>query len=259
MRRRLSGARLVSGRAMLLVHILIASFGLFGLAHLLLFSLYYPSRYVKWTVPLAVSIAAGLVLAILLEEVAQHVGPAWRRRVSWGFALGVGLVLVAYPGRFRVKLLEDPNPPLTAYLRAQPKDILIAATPSEADFIPALAGRRVLASREHALAFHLGYYEQIRRRLLDQIEAYYTESPAQVADFAARYGVDLLVVNRLAYDKRQYTEAWGGNFEPYTSMIPALLEGRRGFALRDVARRCQTLDSGPVVVVPTSCFRTNQS
>jgi hypothetical protein len=61
-----------------------------------------------------------------------------------------------------------------------------------------MAGRTVLASREHALAFHLGFYNQIRQRLLDQIEAYYADSPAEVAEFVERYGIDLLVVNRFA-------------------------------------------------------------
>ena len=65
---------------------------------------------------------------------------------------------------------------------------------------------RALASREHALAFHLGFYDQMRRRLLDQIAAYYAESPAEIANFAERYGVDLLVVNLFANDKHRYAE-----------------------------------------------------
>jgi hypothetical protein len=259
LRRQVPAARRVSAQSTLLVQLLIASFALFGLAHLLFFNLYFPSRYVKWTVPLVVSISAGLVLAILTEEVTRRIRPTRRALAGWGLALGIGVFLTVYPGRFRAKLLADPNPTLTAYLREQPKDILIAATPSEADFIPSLAGRRVLASREHALAFHLGFYDQMRRRLLDQIAAYYAESPAEIADFAERYGIDLLVVNRFAYDKRQYLEAWSGNFEPYTSQIPALLEGRRRFALADLARRCHTLDSEAVVVVPASCLRAERS
>jgi hypothetical protein len=255
LRRRIPAARRVSAQSMLLVQLLLASFALFGLAHLLFLNLYFPSRYVKWTVPLAVSISAGLVLAILTEEMTRRIRPTRRALAGWGLALGIGVGLTIYPGRFRAKLLPDPNPALTAYLRDQPKDILIAATPREADFIPLLAGRRVLASREHALAFHLGFYDQMRRRLLDQIAAYYAESPAEIANFAERYGVGLLVVNRFAYDKRRYAEAWGGNFEPYTSQIPALLEGRREFALADLARRCHTLDSDAVVVVPVSCLR----
>jgi hypothetical protein len=42
-------------------------------------------------------------------------------------------------------------------------------------------------------------------------------------------------------------------------MIPPLLEGRRRFALADLARRCHSLDSEAVVVVPASCVRAEHS
>jgi hypothetical protein len=259
LRRHLHAARRVSGRTLILVQLLLASLILFGLAHLLFFNLYFPSRYVKWSVPVVVSIAAGLVLAVLVEEAARRIRPTRRQVVAWGLVGAFGLLLALYPGRFRAKLLPDPNPELTEYLQQQPKDILIAATPSEADFIPSLAGRSVLASREHALAFHLGFYNQIRQRLLDQIAAYYAESPTELVEFVERYGIDLLVVNRFAYDRREYAKAWGGNFEPYTSMIPPLLEGRHRFVLPDLARRCHSFDREAVMVVPASCVRAGPS
>ena len=88
LRRRIPAARRVSAQSTLLVQLLIASFVLFGLAHLLFFNLYFPSRYVKWTVPLAVSISAGLVLAILTEEVTRRIRPTRRALAGWAWPSG---------------------------------------------------------------------------------------------------------------------------------------------------------------------------
>ena len=106
---------------MLLVQLLIASFVLFGLAHLLFFNLYFPSRYVKWTVPLAVSISAGLVLAILTEEITRRIRPSrWCRRLGPGNRdrCVPDHVSGAFPGEAAAR---PRNLASTAYLRSSPR------------------------------------------------------------------------------------------------------------------------------------------
>jgi hypothetical protein len=253
--RRLRAVGQLSSQISLLPQVLAASFALYFLAHLLLFHLYLPTRHVKWSLPLVLSIAAGLALAILASEISRWLGGRWQGLLLGVLGLGMGLALVAYPGRFKVKFHEDQQPALTAHLKAQPKDTLIVGTPSETDLLPALTGRPVLTSREHALAFHLGFYAEMRQRTLDSIDAYYAESLREVVDFAERYGVDLFLVNRLAFDPARVLDAWGSGFEPYSSQIPSKLEGRTKFALLDAARPCATFSTRSIAVVPTSCLR----
>lgn len=254
-RPRPAGVRRLAGQVSVLPQLLLASFGLFFLAHLLLFHIFFPGRYVKWSLPLVLSVAGGLGLAILIEALAGRFSPGRRSVVAGALALAVGFVLIAYPGRWQGKFLRDPNPDVTTYLRAQPKDVLVAGTPNDVDFVPSFAGRSILVGREYLLPYHLGYYAELRQRTEALIEAYYAESPAQVAEFADRYGVDLFLVNRFAYDRQKFTDAWGSGFEPYLSAIRPKLEGRRRYALLEATRRCAAVDEGAVAVVPTSCLR----
>ena len=126
--------------------------------------------------------------------------------------------------------------------------------PVDSDSVPALTGRRVLASREHALAYHLGYYDELRRRIDDLIGAYYAESPRQAAELAARHGVDLFLVNRAAFDHSTFAGTWAIEFEPFVSRISERLRRERRFALLELADRCSVVDDGEVAVVPVTCL-----
>jgi len=91
------------------------------------------------------------------------------------------------------------------------------------------------------------------------IEAYYAESPGPVVEFATRYGVDLFLVNRRAFDPATFALSWtyrpNGRWEPYTSTIARRLQGPQRFALLDLASRCAVVEASGVAVVPTSCLR----
>jgi hypothetical protein len=249
----------LGSRGLLLVHVLVVSFGLFGVSHLLLFHLYIPSRYVKWSVPLALAVAAGLALGILVETLAGRVGGNRRQVVGAGLALGLALGLASYPARYNANFKDDPHPSVTEYLRAQPKDVLVAGVPLETDSVGIFAQRRVLTNREHFYPWYLGYYNELRRRMEDLIDAYYAATPAEVAEFAARHKVDILLVNRAAFDPQRFWGVWSGSFrgrwEPFTTTIHERLASGERFALLELAQRCATVDDGVVAVVSTSCVR----
>jgi hypothetical protein len=257
LRRRLPAAAQLSRRSVILVQLLVASFALFFLAHALLFRLYLPTRYVKWSLPLVLSVAGGLALGILIETIATR---SSRRLLGPALALALGLCLAAYPASYGAHFPRDRHPAITAYLRDQPKDVLVAGAPLDVDSVPAFAGRPVVVSRDHALAFHLGYYDELRTRARDLIEAYYAESPADVADFAAVYGVDLFLVNEAAYRPTMIAQVWSIRratpaWEPFTSAVAQKLQGSRRFALRDLVDRCAVMREGPTAVVPAACVR----
>jgi hypothetical protein len=253
-RRRLTVVRQLSPQAIILLQLLAASYSLFLLAHMLLFHLYHPNRYVVWSQSIVLSIAAGLALGMLIQMIAEAVNAARSSLISGlvGFLLGVGLALhPGLSGGFR----RDPSPAVTNYLRGQPKDVLVAGPPSLTDFIPVFAERRVLVGREIALPYHLGYYDEIRSRSEDLIEAYYAQSLDEVTDFTDRYGVDFLLVHRDAFDRLRFERAWYRNWEPFTSRIWRQLQRPRSFALLHAVPRCAVFDDGTVAIVATTCLR----
>jgi hypothetical protein len=252
-RRHLPTARLVDGRVTILLQLLAASFGLFFLAHLLLFRLYLPSRYVQWSLPLVLAVAAGLALAILCQEAAARAWPAHRGSLAAALALLLAGGLACYPARYDGKFIPYRYPEIAAYLRDQPKDVLIAAPLLDAAALPALSGRRVLAAREYALAYHLGYYEQVRQRIQDLIDAYYDERPPRLAELAERYGVDFFLVDRAAFEEGSFRRE-AAAFEPFTSAIVAKLRRTRRYALQDLARHCAVADDGRAALVPAACL-----
>jgi hypothetical protein len=245
--------------AALLARLLLASLALFLAAHLVAFQLYLPTRYVHWSLFVALALAFGLVGAWPLELTPR------RRWAQTAVALAGGLVLllaarlVFDPLTSAGFFAADPHPRVSAYLRTLPKDLLVAAVPSDGDSLPAFAERSVLVNREYALPWHAGYYAQVRQRALDLIAAYYAESPAQVVDFARRYNVGLFLVNRSAFDPDTARQVWAGQFslrwEPYTGLVADQLgRGAGRFALLEAAVRCAVLFEGEVAVVPLSCL-----
>jgi hypothetical protein len=254
-RRWLSTARGLGPAAALVAQLLVVSFALFCLSHAVLFRLYLPSRYVQWTVPLALSIAGGLAVAVLLREAAER---AWRPRAAHIAALltvAVAVGLAIYPADYDGIFLPDHHPTITAYLRGLPKDVLIAAPAVEADSIPSFTGRSVLAAREHANPYDLGYYREVRQRLADLVEAYYAPSTDGLLRFADRYGVDYFVVKRAAFNRQQFGLAWTEQFEPFQSRVSDKLRGGNSFALEAAARQCGVAVDGEITLVATSCLR----
>jgi hypothetical protein len=136
--------------------------------------------------------------------------------------------------------------------------------PRQQPFITAalapLAGRALFALLLFALPYHLGHYDQIRERTGASLEAYYAEAPGEVAAFAERYGVDLFLVNRLAYDPVTAMRVWEGArdqpWEPFTSVALRKLNERQAFALPMLIQRCASVVDGVVAVVPTRCVRS---
>jgi hypothetical protein len=253
LRRRLPTVRMLDRRALLLLQLLAASFALFFLAHLVLFRLYLPSRFVQWSLPLVLAVAAGLALGMLVDELARRSPPRARHALAAALALLLAGGLALYPAGYIGLFVTDEHPAVTRYLRAQPKDILVAGVPTDADSIPAFAARRVLVAREYSLPYHVGYYDELSRRTSDLIEVYYSDSESRLAEFAARYGVDFFLVNRYAFRKGRIGETWVAPYEPYTSAVADKLDRSRRFVLLELARRCAVVDDGDVAVVPASC------
>jgi MFS family permease len=250
----------LSRRSVILLQLVLASLCLYLVAHLLLFRLYLPSRYVTFSVPMVLAISGGLGLAMLIEAVVRRLPPNRRSWVAAGLPLALATGLALYPGRYNAELRRDLHPDLSAHLRSLPKDTLIVGVTAETDSVPYFANRPVLMSRVYStFAWRVGYYAEVRQRLEAMISAYYAESLDEFLEFADRYGVDIVLVNRLAFRPQSVHSVWGGAWgppwEPFGSLVTQRFTSARRFALLQSVGLCSVFNDGPVAVVPTSCLR----
>ena len=93
--------------------------------------------------------------------------------------------------------------------------------------------------------------------MLALIDAYYAESPAEVLQLVHRYGVGLVLVDRIAFSPPTVRVSWNvprGSWQPFGAAIESKFARPHRFALIVAAERCASLDDGTVAVVPVACF-----
>jgi hypothetical protein len=255
-RRRLPIVAALNPRSIILVQLLLASIAMFLLAHLLVFRLYLPNRYIKWSVQLVVACAAGLGLGMTALLLAERFRAHWRAGTAIALALMLATGLACYPTAYHTFYVDNRFPRISAYLIGQPKDTLVAGLPGAVSSIPPFSGRPVLHSMEHALPFHLGYHALMTERLEATIRAFYAESPDEVLEFADEYGVDIFLVDVHVYDATYAEEFWPSRMGPsegYLPLVRELFEEGKRYALRDAAVRCPRFVENKVAVVPRRC------
>lgn len=191
---------------------IVASLALFVAAHILLPSLFYPNRHVRYTMPVPVLGLTALTVTWLAGSVAAR-WPGARSfgRRYWWLALAPFGLLTAYGiggAVHAARTLPQPDPSQVAvieFCRKTPKNTLFAGLPSQMDPIPLLARRSVLASHETALPHYLGYYYLVRARLEDELRLLYATSWPEALKIAGKYGVGYVIVPRNLLDpKRAY-------------------------------------------------------
>lgn len=236
--------------------LLVTSLALFGLAHLVLFKLHLPARYVMYTLPLA----AWLILAANMETslaairqrwpvqpLQQWLGRAGRRGIILGC---MGLCFLYTSSQYFAMSAIQIDPPtlqLYRYLRTLPKDSLIAGHPLALDHVPLFARRKVLANKALSLPYYTAYYAKVRQRLFAMLAAYYTDDEHQLWRFVQHYGVDYMLV-----DIRHFAAPFlrGPIYhEPFGSFIHQQLLTQRRFALLEVPAAQRVYAAGPYIVV----------
>jgi hypothetical protein len=260
-----------------LVQLLVASLGLYVLAHGFLFSLHLPNRYTSHSLRIAISIAAGINWSVLLVSLwasdrsargtllpSSTPNSPPSRSASMPIArLGSGLIfllLVLYPflllpGFPKVGYLNrEVNRPLYEYLEAQPKDTLVAALSVEASDIPSLARRSVLVSSEHAIPYHLNYYRLFRERAIALITAQYTPDPDVVRAFINRYGVDLWLLDRAAFQADYLRRnKWIRQYQPAAEQAAQALAAGKIPLVQQAISTCTVFTTETLVLLDAQC------
>ncbi len=207
-----------------LTHLLVSGLGMFLIAHMLLFALHLPSRYTQHSFRMAISLAAGCAMVLLLDGIWQWFSQRQNRFLARGGQLSIVAFLVGYLLLYPLTLDNFPwtgyivgrYPKLYEFLQQTPKDTLVASVSVEANNIPTFARRSTLVASEYAIPYHLGYYQPFRQRTEDLIRAQYSRDRAVVENFIQSYDIDFWLIDRVAFIPeyvsknrwlRQYQEA----------------------------------------------------
>jgi hypothetical protein len=170
----------------------------------------------------------------------------------------LGVVLLVYPflaGPFpRTGYVLGKAPDIYRFFAGQPEDTVIASIAAEADNLPSFSGRSILAGREYAIPYHVGYYQSVRRRAGEIVRAQYAPQAAPLRQLVERRGVDFFLLERDAFSPgylRQHR--WRRELRP--EMTDALAELERGTvpALARAVEACRALETPTLIVVRARC------
>ena len=250
-------AERLSSHTRIIWQILLASFGWYCLAHLLLFRLHLPSRYSQHTWRITISLLAGIILTILLQRLTSELAPYsnWRQ----GTIVAIATVILLYPTYAvqsypqRLGYVTGQNPELYQFLQQQPKNIIIATLSTEGDFIPSLARRKVLTAREYSIPYHWDYYSQIRQRTQDLIQAQYSLESDQLKSFIRQYEIDFWLLDRSAFMPQYLTHNdWIAQFDSQVQLAIANLV-RQPAIVRDL-NRCSAFQTKELNLLSAQCL-----
>jgi hypothetical protein len=259
--------QLLTPRIWELEQVMLAAFGMFGLASLLLLKLHFPGRYTYHTWRIVLPIATAIVLTALLQwgwrwlqHQRQQGSLHQRGLVAIVCLLLAAITLVpAWPPLF-LKFQgwhQGTAPELYAYLLEQPKDSLIASLTSEADNLPAFAQRSTLVAREFALPHHPQYYEQIKQRIIDVVHLQSSPNLLQVQNLIQTYGIDFVLIEAQSFAPNYFQEKdWliRSSAQSIVQETIAQLEQGSIPALMNTIDRCSVLSTQGLVLLDAKCI-----
>ncbi|MEM7595923.1 MAG: hypothetical protein AAF383_31220, partial [Cyanobacteria bacterium P01_A01_bin.83] len=200
---RFSPVKKLNSQTRIIWQMLITSIGLFGLAHLMLFRLHLPSRYSQHNWRIILALTAAITFTILFQQLTLAF--AQLANFKQLIVIAIALTAILFPTikvqsyEKRLSYVEGQAPELYQFLQRQPKDTVIATLSKEADFIPSFAQRTVLVSREYSIPYHWDYYQQIRQRTKDLIQAQYSPDTATLEQMLQKYQIDFWLLDHDAF------------------------------------------------------------
>ncbi|MCY7322202.1 MAG: hypothetical protein LH660_10510, partial [Phormidesmis sp. CAN_BIN36] len=109
--------------------------------------------------------------------------------------------------------------------------------------------------QEYAVPFHLGYYRQIRQRMLELLEAQYSPDLGLAKRLIEQYHVDYWLIDPAAF-KPEYLRSyrWFRLFEPETGRAIARLNAGELGAIAQIMPQCRLTTAGGVTILDGQCI-----
>jgi energy-converting hydrogenase Eha subunit A len=229
-----------------LYQILSASIIMYILADIFLFRLYFPDRYLHFSLPIFTALAGGFWWAQLFEK-----KPIKRTTI-----LVLALLIIATgiyefhetlrPGRGTIKLNRHD---LYTFIRAIPDRPMIAVHPNLGSEIPLMTGKSVLVSRELSHPWWTAYWKTIHTRTQDLFQAYYTTDPQVLKNFIQKYNIDYWIIQPKYFAKKYLRKKRRIYMEPFNRWIKKNLRPGKKALLNQIPAQYRLFDNGKFYVV----------
>ncbi|HHP7232359.1 MAG TPA: hypothetical protein ACFCUY_16050 [Xenococcaceae cyanobacterium] len=259
--RKLPLVKQVTQQVAILPQLIVVSVVMFLLAHALLFKLHLPGRYTGLSFRIVIALAAGIVLTAILQALQQQIiASSWSKKLFNIVLIGIITIsVVAYPSfvdRFpSTKYKEGKADALYQFLQQQPQDTLIASLTSEADNLPTFTQRSILASREYAIPYHLGYYGPYRQRVADLIQAQYSTDPEVVKSFIRHYDITHWLIEATSFTPGYISENnWILQHQPEAQAALENLQTKETSALATYQDKCSVFNDTRYQILSTDCI-----
>ncbi|MBD2087536.1 hypothetical protein H6F52_21585 [Coleofasciculus sp. FACHB-542] len=254
----------IASNIIILPQIALASFGIFVAAHAMLYKLFAPARYTRYSFKLVMILSAAIVLVALLDAVfkwakQQDKFLIRRQFIALGFTTLLGTTILFYP--YLLEKFPNSNyvvgkaPALYEFFQKQPKNILIASLSEEVDNLPTFSQRAILVGWEYANPYHVIYERQIRQRATDLIHTQYTQNLAEIQNFIQTYDVDFFLLDRAAFTSEYITNnPWFRQWQPLAKEMLGMLDRGMIPAMSGLMQRCSVFETGELVVLQAKCM-----
>jgi hypothetical protein len=236
-----------------LFSLFLASIAMYRLSDWLLPRLYYPSRYLEYSLPLMTLI----LFAAAVGKGMERLRSLPIRKLLQIVTAGVLVFFNCDLGR-ATSVNMSSYADLYSYLRTLPKNALIAAHPELAAGIPTFAMRKVFIHDEAADLLSHRYWKMFKKRTSDFFDAYYAEGPSSVYQFCKENQIDYLVVNEKHFED-DYLNRGQIYFEPFNTYVKKRVGGRAGFALREVPDGSKLFSKNGLFVVHCESLRLHEA
>ncbi len=207
-----------------------SSIVLYLLAHHLLLRLFFPKRYIMYSISILVVVALALATGALLKLLPT----GWVRKTAQ--ALSLALVALHLPGMAGAGLDDySAQEELFEFAASLPKDALIAGHPASVEGIPLFSARRVLATLETSTPYYTGYWSELKGRLYLFFEAYYGSDLDALERWVEQQGIDYLVIDERTFEEGFFARPGrGAYFQPFGTFINELVAKGDGFAVLEI-------------------------
>jgi hypothetical protein len=145
------------------------------------------------------------------------------------------------------------NEALYRHLRTLPAETIVAADPFDSNCIPIAARRPVVISRKLYQPWAVDYFELIRGRMFQTVEAYHGPSVDAVAALRERHGADYLLVQAGQGERR-----WQ-RMQPFTGEVRRLRDAVDEPAIERLHEECVTWSEGVLELYSLACVAGEES
>lgn len=257
----------------ILFKILLVALGLYVLAHIFMFRLYWPNRFTYHTLPFVVSLLSGILISVAVNKIKLNVEKKkfkklieeinLRKLILPFFIIILFFYSTIYaliPSNFLDKQgwIVGNNQKIYEFLSKTPMDTLVGSLSNEASNIPAFALRSVLTARELAVPYHMGFYSEFSDRMRRMIFAQYAPTLNPMKKIIRDYDIDYWILDKEAFSKdyfsRRKINLWLNQYPPESDQAVKQLQSQQIPALAKVVSQCTIVADQSVNLLSASCI-----